>query len=160
MALPLPVYIVVSALSLEDRHGQTLIHSFRLFYSIRSSQSIPFYPDYPYAPSTVHPTRVNARDWTIENNLHPTLLTNFCKCVLESIAGERPTPNHYQNIFNYNRLKNSRKTVGRLCLRTSCAAQDSPCVISSLIYDSVLSSIFLRHDIFHAICDQHTCRIR
>jgi len=27
MALPLLVYIVVSALSLEDRHGQTLIHS-------------------------------------------------------------------------------------------------------------------------------------
>jgi hypothetical protein len=27
MALPLPVYIVVSALTLEDRHGQTLIHS-------------------------------------------------------------------------------------------------------------------------------------
>ena len=27
MALPLPVYIVVSALSLENRHGQTLIHS-------------------------------------------------------------------------------------------------------------------------------------
>jgi hypothetical protein len=27
MALPLPVYMVVSALSLEDRHGQTLIHS-------------------------------------------------------------------------------------------------------------------------------------
>jgi hypothetical protein len=27
MALPLPAYIVDSALSLEDRHGQTLIHS-------------------------------------------------------------------------------------------------------------------------------------
>jgi hypothetical protein len=27
MALPLPVYIVVSVLSLEDRHRQTLIHS-------------------------------------------------------------------------------------------------------------------------------------
>jgi hypothetical protein len=27
MALPLPVYIVVNALSLEDRHGQNLIHS-------------------------------------------------------------------------------------------------------------------------------------